>query len=45
MNLVARPSVERFESSVLEEYRRRTHITPRSFVSAPADGARVLEEA
>ncbi|HTN52660.1 MAG TPA: galactokinase [Anaeromyxobacter sp.] len=41
VNLVVRPSLERFREDVLSEYRRRTGLAPRLFVSAPADGARL----
>jgi UDPglucose--hexose-1-phosphate uridylyltransferase len=41
VNLVARHALEAFRDEVLEEYRKRTGLSPRLFPSAPANGARV----
>jgi galactokinase len=39
VNLVAREALDAFRADVLGEYRRRTGLAPRLFVSAPAAGA------
>ena len=41
VNLVARAAIERFRGEVLAEYRRRTGIDARLFLSEAAEGARV----